>query len=289
MASLCCSVCALVLQTQICKTQQGEAFMRIIALTENTTENNSLDTEHGLSLYIETENHKILFDMGQTDLFEKNADKLGVDISAVDIAVLSHGHYDHGGGMERFLQINEKSPVYISKYAFEPHYSGTEKYIGLNTALCDNTRLIIVDDYLRLDNNLELFSCNLKNREHPTNSFGLNMITDNAMQPDDFKHEQYLLITEGDKRVLISGCSHKGILNIMQWFKPDVLVGGFHFMKLDPMGDGRAELKKSAEILKSFDTTYYTCHCTGTEQYSCIKEAMKNQVNYLSCGQEIIL
>lgn len=263
--------------------------MRITALTENTTENSNLDTEHGLSLYIETENHRILFDMGQTDLFADNAKKLGVDISAVDIAVLSHGHYDHGGGISKFLQINKKAPVYISKYAFEPHYSGKEKYIGLDISLCNNERLSTVDDYLQIDDNLEIFSCNQNNRKYTTNSFGLNMIVNGIMVDDDFRHEQYLLITENEKRVLISGCSHKGILNIMQWFKPDVLVGGFHFMKLDPTGKDSSPLENSANLLKSFDTTYYTCHCTGIEQYNYIKNYMGNQLNYLSCGQEIII
>ena len=77
--------------------------MRIISLVENTSVNDAIKAEHGLSLYIESKNYKILFDMGQTDLFLKNAKRLGVDLSQVDIAILSHGHYDHGGGLEEFL------------------------------------------------------------------------------------------------------------------------------------------------------------------------------------------
>ncbi|MCI8845747.1 MAG: MBL fold metallo-hydrolase [Lachnospiraceae bacterium] len=72
--------------------------MKITALLENKTNREDMLTEHGLSLYIETEKHKILFDMGQSDLFAKNAAALGINLSSVDIAVLSHGHYDHGGG-----------------------------------------------------------------------------------------------------------------------------------------------------------------------------------------------
>ena len=101
--------------------------MRITALVENTVGNGCVECEHGLSLYIETEKHKILFDMGQSALFLQNARALGVDIAAVDMAVLSHGHYDHGGGLSAFLQANTNAPVYISRYAFEPHYNGTEK------------------------------------------------------------------------------------------------------------------------------------------------------------------
>ena len=86
--------------------------MKITALLENTASDCCMMTEHGLSLYIEAQGKKILFDMGQTDLFYKNALTLGIDLAEVDIAILSHGHYDHGGGLEKFLEINKKAPVY---------------------------------------------------------------------------------------------------------------------------------------------------------------------------------
>ena len=94
--------------------------MRITALAENTSVSEKFGAEHGLSLYIETEKYNILFDMGQTELFSENAEKLGIDLSMADIAVLSHGHYDHGGGLKKFLSINDKATVYINRYAFSP-------------------------------------------------------------------------------------------------------------------------------------------------------------------------
>ncbi|MBQ1381609.1 MAG: MBL fold metallo-hydrolase, partial [Ruminococcus sp.] len=109
--------------------------MKLIVLTENTTADAAIGCEHGLSLYIETGGKRILFDMGQTALFAENAQKLCVDLARIDFAVLSHGHYDHGGGLQTFLTCNKTAPVFLSRYAFEPHYNGTEKYIGLDTAL----------------------------------------------------------------------------------------------------------------------------------------------------------
>ncbi len=111
--------------------------MEITVLAENTTECN-MPVEHGLSLYIEVCGKKILFDMGETELFSENAKKLGKDIGGVDTAIVSHGHYDHGGGLEKFLQINSKAKVYISRYAFEPHYNASGKYIGLKEELENN-------------------------------------------------------------------------------------------------------------------------------------------------------
>lgn len=263
--------------------------MNIKVLTENTALSENFQAEHGLSLYIETDNHKILFDTGQTDLFAKNATALNIDLSAVDIAVISHGHYDHGGGLEKFLEINNNAKIYLSKFAFEPHFNGTEKYIGLDTDLQSNDRFVFVDDVLKIDDELTLVSCNDLQRMYPTNSFGLNMKVGESFEPDDFRHEQYLMINHNGKKVLISGCSHKGILNIMNWLQPDVLVGGFHFMKVELNESGKESLEASAKALKNFDTTYYTCHCTGVEQYEFLKTRMNNQLNYISCGQEISL
>jgi len=80
--------------------------MIIKTLVENTAVSKEYECEHGLSLYIETNKHKILFDLGKSDLFLKNAKRLNVDITEVDLVVISHGHYDHGGGLGAFLKTN---------------------------------------------------------------------------------------------------------------------------------------------------------------------------------------
>ncbi len=258
--------------------------MKITSLLENTVSSDKVKSEHGLSLYIETDSHKILFDMGQTDLFYENALALGIDLKNVDFAVLSHGHYDHGGGLEKFLEINNTAPVYINEFAFKPHYNGTEKYIGLDVSLKDSDRIIFTRDELSISENLKLFSYNGKERIHDLGSFGLTCFENGEFVPDLFIHEQYLLIKESDKQVLISGCSHKGILDIADWSEPDVLIGGFHFSKL-PLDD---TLISYAKILNSHKTHFYTCHCTGIEQFNFMKEHMK-RLSYLSCGDSILI
>ncbi len=254
--------------------------MRITILAENTALD-GFGAEHGLSLYIETKKHKILFDMGQTELFAENAQKLGINLAEVDFAVLSHGHYDHGGGLKKFLETNQKAPVYISKYAFEPHYNGTEKYIGLDASLKDNARLVFTESKTVIAEGLTVFDCGEKPK-HDLGSFGLTVRRGDEFLPDDFRHEQYLLIEENGKEILISGCSHRGIMNIAERFAPDFLIGGFHFSKL-PTDE---KLKEYAEYLDSFGTEYFTYHCTGIEQYEFMKKHMK-RLSYISSGQSI--
>ncbi len=256
--------------------------MKITVLAENTCSSADFGCEHGLSLFIETGNYKILFDTGQTFLFCENAEKLGIDLSRVDFAVLSHGHYDHGGGLKTFFEVNKKAPVYISRYAFGEYYHGSEKYIGLDKSIKESERIIFAEDVFCIKVGITLYSCNDKVRNHNIGAFGLTRKKGEEYSPDPFLHEQYLEIQENGKTILISGCSHKGIMNIADWFKPDILVGGFHFSKLDT-GD---TLKTYAQYLDSFDTDFYTCHCTGEKQFLYMKKYM-NCLSYIRTGDVI--
>lgn len=255
--------------------------MRIVTLMENTACREDLAAEHGLSLYVQTEDCSFLFDAGQSSAFADNAEKLGIDLVGVDLAVLSHGHYDHGGGLKKFLEINETAPVWMNPCAFEPHFNGLEKDIGLDLSLQNNERIRYADDAQEIGPGMTLYSqirC-----PHGIRPFGLTM---GKGVPEDFRHEQYLLVEEGGKRILFSGCSHRGILNIVEHFRPDVLIGGFHFMKMDPSGP---ELEAAAATLKRYPCIYYTGHCTGDAQFNALKAHLGQQLRPLSSGVEIII
>jgi len=256
--------------------------MQITVLSENTSANDLIGCEHGLSIYIETAEHKILFDMGQTPLFAENARKLAIDLAEVDFAVLSHGHYDHGGGLETFFELNKKAKVYIPLKAFGDYYNASDKYIGLDCSLKDNERLIFTAKTTVITDNITLHDCNDRKRRYNLGSFGLKQKTDGKPIADNFDHEHYLLIEENGRRILFSGCSHKGILNIVEWFNPDILIGGFHFSKL-PLDE---TLTGYAENLERHSTVYYTCHCTGSEQYNYMKKTM-SRLYYISAGETI--
>ncbi len=282
--------------------------MKITVLTENTISKNispalseKIKTEHGLSLFIETENHKILFDMGQTNLFLENAKNLNINLEEVDFAVLSHGHYDHGGlfseteafGISAFLKINKIAPIYINENAFSENFNANKKYIGLDKNLLENPdfmqQVIFVSDEKEITPNIKLFSCNKNEKLISTNTDGLTQLKDGIFIPEDFSHEHYLLIEENHKKILISGCSHKGLLNIVDWFKPDILIGGFHLKSLDTKNQGDIKiLQNLGEKLLETGTTFYTCHCTGECQFNLLKDIMKDKLFYLGTGDSVI-
>lgn len=250
--------------------------MKLITLMENTSCREDMCFEHGLSLYLETGHRKILFDAGQSGAFAENAKTLGVDLSGVEFAVLSHGHYDHSGGLGCFLERNYIAPVYVSQWAFEPHWESDGRYVGVDPSLRENSRIRYVAETTQLGEGITLYRL----ESGPMDTAGLLVEEEGIRKPDDFRHEQYLLLEERGKRILISGCSHKGILNIMDAFRPDVLVGGFHFMKMED----EVFLRSAAEKLLEYDTVYYTGHCTGQKQYAFLKNLMGDRLHYLSTG-----
>lgn len=274
--------------------------MRIISLVENTEGALGCGTEHGLSLWIETGSHKILMDTGASDLFEKNAEKLGIDLSPADIAVISHGHNDHGGGLARFLEINRKAPVYIRESAFGEYYSirnDRPVYIGLDGSLKENSRIIPVSGDYEIEPGLFLFSgVSLYRPMYHTNDH-LKQKENGRLIRDAFMHEQYLVIRENGISVLFSGCAHRGILNILEEYRkrygkePDYVISGFHTMNHSRgyTDEEIHDIITTAQELKKTNTVFYTCHCTGTGPYEAMKAIMHEQLNYLHCGEELVL
>ena len=258
--------------------------MKITVLIENRTNDDRLAAEHGLSLYIETSRGTILFDTGQTGKFADNADLLGADLNRVDFAVLSHGHYDHGGGLFRFLERNAEAAVYVNENAFGRHLNRKGDCIGLDPRLRESGRIVLTGDDYRIRGGVSLYTCNGAELKYPIDSAGLSVESRGRTAPDTFRHEHYLLIEETGKRFLISGCSHKGILNLAARFEPDVLIGGFHFKDIGTDPEGRDRLNRAALELLSYRTVYYTGHCTGTEQFALMKRIMKDRLEYIATG-----
>jgi len=274
--------------------------MTITVLAENTSSREELRSEHGLSLHIETTGHRLIFDTGSSSLFAENAQNLGIDLSAVDIAVLSHGHYDHGGGLGTFLRLNDHAPVYLNERAFWPYYSnrknGEKAYIGLDPSLLPNERFRLCGDALRLDDELTLFSGVTGTELLPSGNADLFAKDREAFVHDDFAHEQNLIISEGGKTVLIAGCAHRGIVNILSRFKellghpPDAVIGGLHlYNRGADQSEDPHKVEQLGSILLDTHAQYFTCHCTGTAAYAQLRAMMGERISYLSTGNRLTI
>ena len=212
--------------------------MIIKVLVENTSVSKSYGCEHGLSIYIETKNKKILFDVGASDLFYKNAKKHGVKIADIDFLIISHGHYDHGGGLRKFFDKNNTAEVFIHNQAFDNYYvvnqNGRADYIGLDKSIKDNKQIIFTSDRFFIDKGIQIFSNIRQNKLFPITNDGLMAEKNKEIVDDAFLHEQNLIIEEEEKTVLFTGCAHNGIINIIEHFynikgrMPDYVIGGFH-------------------------------------------------------------
>ena len=265
--------------------------MKIVTLMENTACDGGLCAAHGLSLYIETPKHKILFDMGPDARFIEN-----VDLSAVDVAVLSHGHYDHGGGLRAFSEVNSRADILIHTDAFGNFYALEEgkepRYIGLDPELWElESRVIPTADFVKLDDELTLFSDEPEVFPALAASAKLHVETPDGLRPDPFTHEQNLLVTAWGKSALFAGCAHRGIVNILAGARerlgrlPDAVFGGFHFFELDPADAESGRLiEETGRALLEGDTVYYTGHCTGDYAYEKLRAILGDRLRPMTGG-----
>lgn len=278
--------------------------MKIINLIENTEGKPGCINEHGLSFYIETDKHKVLLDLGQTDSAIQNANILGVDLKAVDTVVLSHGHYDHSGGIMPFSEINDHATIYMQQSAGGEYYADDGKrliddryrYIGINKDILKLPQVKLINGDFVLDDELEVFT--IKNRTHmlPFTNKRLLIKTENGFVPDEFKHEHFLVVKENGLTVLMSGCAHNGILSILDAYKekyrtlPDVVISGFHLMlKREYRENELQEVRSIAEELSNYQSQFYTCHCTGVPAYEEMKKIMGDKLKYVHAGEAITL
>ena len=286
--------------------------MKATVLLENATPTSRLAARHGLALWVEAAGRCILFDMGPDAAFLNNAEELGIDIATADAAVLSHGHADHGGGLGAYLAAADArsapAPVFVRAHAFDVHLSGSGERrhaISLDPALAGAVRLVTVtEDALDIAPGLTLFATTARPHPEPVSNARLFAVpagtsADAAgaeVVADDFSHEQSLLVREGGRTVLISACSHAGILNIMDEAERlaarplDAVVAGFHLMAPSALSTADdTTVRALARELAAHPARYFTFHCTGLAAYSVLRDELGPRVSYLACGSTVEL
>ncbi len=270
--------------------------MRIVNLIEDTPGVFGCVFEHGLSFYIETEKHKILFDTGASDAFMRNAENMGIDLSEVDTVIISHGHYDHAGGLLSFAELNPSAKIYIHEKAFSEYYNlknPEPKYIGMDSRIASLPNVVRVCENTAIDEELSLFTSVRGRRLWPRGNSTLKVKRGDRFLQDEFEHEMYLVITDGDRRILLSGCAHNGILNILDEFynlydaEPTAVISGFHTVKKEYTEEDDAIVTEIAHELSEMNTEFYSGHCTGEHSLEIMKSVMREKLNVIHSGDNI--
>lgn len=280
--------------------------IKITTLIENMPdEAGQLSYEHGFSVFVEAEGKKILFDTGQTGAFVENAKQLGIALEKTDILILSHGHYDHTGGVPAFLEElgnGRKIPCYVGKEFFLEKYKrledGSFKYNGnpfpkeLLALTGGKAELCRVEqDVVWLGENIVL----LKNFSRVTVYEEVNpkffVKQGGEYVQDYFPDEIALGIITGQGLVLIVGCSHVGIVNMLEQVKqvlgiPVVVVlGGTHLVEA-----GEERLEKTAEALREHGVRRIAVsHCTGEAGMELLKREFPKEFTVNNTGNVMLL
>lgn len=265
--------------------------MKATILIDNIADS-PLKDEWGLCVYIEHEGKKILLDTGASSKFTDNAKKLGIDLSEIDYAVLSHAHYDHADGMEEFFGLNSKAKFYLKEQCKENCYGRKlifSKYIGIKKGVLGkfDHRIQYVKGDTEITKGVCLVPHKTENLDLIGKKAGMYKRIDKKWVPDNFDHEQSLVIDTEKGLVIFNSCCHGGADNIIKEVAatfPEksifALIGGFHLYE-SPDSEVLALAKK---IEETGIELIYTGHCTGKKAYKILKDNLKEKCNQLSVG-----
>ena len=277
--------------------------MRITTLIENHAADAQagLTAEHGLSLHIEQADRRILFDTGATGAIAPNAERLGIDLGQVDLAILSHHHYDHGGGLEAFFSSNDHAPVYLRPVPDgQPTFHALlliNRYIGLEPGLLERhqDRFVFVEHFQEVAPGVYLFARIATSHAHPKGNKYIYLKQTGGLIHDPFDHELVLAVRDPDGLVIFTGCAHNGALNMIQTvtekFPNETIkgvVGGFHLVGLpvgNTMAGSKAEMQALANEMNRLPVScYWTGHCTGDKAFGVLKDVLGERLVGLRTG-----
>ncbi len=278
-------------------------MLRITILSENTAVRPDLAAEDGLSVFIETDRHKILMDAGWNDVFLSNAEKLGVPVEEADTAVLSHDHYDHGQSFPLFFEhmAGHRYLFYLSSDVLWPGYhrrpDGTLTSTGCGLSDAELIRARVPHRYVE------------KSVFHPfadepevallsrfEKRCGFEPVLDEFLKMrggglarDEFDHELAMALPVQDGLVLLTGCAHSGICNMIlaaeeRLGRPvTAVLGGTHLKASGP--------ERAMDTIRFFNDrpalkTAAVCHCTGAPALQLFSEHCRA---YTPCGAGTVL
>jgi 7,8-dihydropterin-6-yl-methyl-4-(beta-D-ribofuranosyl)aminobenzene 5'-phosphate synthase len=259
--------------------------INITVLVENSVNIGGLRAEHGLAFHIQTGGHQILFDTGQSDLLIQNARQLEIDLRKVGTVVLSHGHYDHTGGLKVVLELAPRSKLYLHPAAILPKFSrqpdGTGRAIGMSG---ENMKIVrdAGQSVVWTNSPTEVAEGVFVTGEIPrSNNFedtGGRFFLDAAgTQPDPLTDDQAIYFDTREGLVVVLGCAHAGVVNTLDYIQSlhsgrpfRAVLGGLHLLNASP-----ERLAATVKALRQRDIPLLVpAHCTGAAAVARLWESL---------------
>jgi 7,8-dihydropterin-6-yl-methyl-4-(beta-D-ribofuranosyl)aminobenzene 5'-phosphate synthase len=273
---------------------------RITLLVDHQAISPDLATEHGLSFLLELGERVILFDTGASDAFLRNADRLGLPLDSVGHVILSHGHWDHSGGLGAALDRVPEAKVYLHPRALGPKYSRHPdrpvRAIGFPkeswSAVCPVMHQVnwtTAPMCLAADIGLTGPIPKWHSLERNSGPFFLDP---EGQQPDPFEDEQALWIRTPTGLVVIMGCAHAGVVNTLEYVRGitgetciRAVLGGLHLVKAS-----EERLRFTVEALQRLEVAaLFPCHCSGESEVALLRAHLGDRVRTLAAGGQYLL
>lgn len=265
--------------------------LEISILSENTVEKRQLLAEHGLSFYFKYNNQEYLFDTGQGEVLFSNAEKMGIDLNQIETVFLSHGHDDHTGGLKKLLTFKPELEVFAHSDIFQPKYKKTAaglEFIGTDLARAD------INNFTAAETTIAAAAGIYNTGEIPApreTYINQRYVVENEQgeSTDPFDDDTSLYIESESGIVILLGCSHKGVKNIIEEIRLSVgdkkitaVLGGMHLKRAD-----KDEINELIEYFRELELDLLApMHCTGRQAAAMFKEALGDTVKLASVGDK---
>ena len=272
--------------------------LQMTVLIDNAARGRGLRAEHGLSLWVEADGTNILFDTGQGLVLAANADALGVDLPTANAVVLSHGHYDHTGGLPEVLGLLEQATVYIHPRAFEPKFGRYPDGVGRDIGAPIHDLADIRSHVAQVTTTAGptqiadgiWVTGEVPRRNDFEDTGGPFFLDQPCTQPDLLIDDQAMYVETAGGTVVFMGCAHAGLVNTLDYISEltagrnvHAVFGGFHLARAS---DDR--MARTIEALRRYNVQQLgPAHCTGFAASARLLEAFPDRFVTFGTGVQV--